>query len=361
MSFPFANMKTSMLISCKKSNHITRLIGTVIMLSAFIIIVKLDSVYSILLVWIIQTLILTELIAILNAKKKEHFDTRKTNWYFILVANVYFVGRTIGKLYNSKIPMFMIQHHYFFCFTAYVTGIIAFIISLERKYLKQQFSCFAIAHFLIYAVSFCSNFCVLNVLKGKIWFVYPALLVVSNDVFAYVFGKLCGRRPLLSLSPNKTWEGFIGGFISTLIIGFFLAYLKAEFGLFLDQKDSVLLSYQTFNLLKISFSIQKIYLHALSFIIFASFIAPFGGFFASGLKRAYKVKDFSSTIPGHGGFADRFDCQFLMGLFTNVYYYTFIYEKIVTKEAIHSLIKANLKSEEVLELLTMIQEDFAVS
>ncbi|RWW80527.1 hypothetical protein BHE74_00011134, partial [Ensete ventricosum] len=49
--------------------------------------------------------------------------------------------------------------------------------------------------------------------------------------------------------------------------------------------------------------------HALAFGLFASIIAPFGGFFASGFKRAFKLKDFGDSIPGHGGITDRMDCQ----------------------------------------------------
>lgn len=49
--------------------------------------------------------------------------------------------------------------------------------------------------------------------------------------------------------------------------------------------------------------------HAAVLSIFASVIAPFGGFFASGFKRAFKVKDFAGIIPGHGGMTDRMDCQ----------------------------------------------------
>jgi len=42
---------------------------------------------------------------------------------------------------------------------------------------------------------------------------------------------------------------------------------------------------------------------------FASLVAPFGGFFASGFKRAFNIKDFGHSIPGHGGMTDRMDCQ----------------------------------------------------
>ena len=45
---------------------------------------------------------------------------------------------------------------------------------------------------------------------------------------------------------------------------------------------------------------------------FPKSVTPFGGFFASGLKRAAQVKDFGDVIPGHGGLTDRFDCGMLM-------------------------------------------------
>lgn len=64
--------------------------------------------------------------------------------------------------------------------------------------------------------------------------------------------------------------------------------------------------------------------HILIFATFASLIAPFGGFFASGLKRTFKIKDFGDSIPGHGGMTDRMDCQFIMGFFAFMYYSSFI-------------------------------------
>lgn len=54
--------------------------------------------------------------------------------------------------------------------------------------------------------------------------------------------------------------------------------------------------------------IAPAHIHAFAISAFASLIAPFGGFFASGVKRAFKIKDFGDSIPGHGGLTDRFDC-----------------------------------------------------
>lgn len=47
----------------------------------------------------------------------------------------------------------------------------------------------------------------------------PSLLIIGNDIFAYLFGFFFGRHPLIQLSPKKTWEGFIGGAVATVIAG----------------------------------------------------------------------------------------------------------------------------------------------
>lgn len=60
--------------------------------------------------------------------------------------------------------------------------------------------------------------------------------------------------------------------------------------------------------------------------MFAAIIAPFGGFFASGLKRGLKIKDFADSIPGHGGFADRFDCHFVISFIVYFYLIGYVYK-----------------------------------
>ncbi|KAL6432524.1 hypothetical protein ACFW04_006831 [Cataglyphis niger] len=76
---------------------------------------------------------------------------------------------------------------------------------------------------------------------------------------------------------------------------------------------------------KSTLTLYPFLLHSLSMSVFSSVIGPFGGFFASGFKRAFKIKDFGDVIPGHGGIMDRFDCQYLMATFVNVYISSFIH------------------------------------
>jgi phosphatidate cytidylyltransferase len=59
--------------------------------------------------------------------------------------------------------------------------------------------------------------------KGYFWVIIVNGSVVVNDIMAFVFGKSFGRTPLIKLSPNKTWEGFIGGGISTILFSIFVS------------------------------------------------------------------------------------------------------------------------------------------
>ncbi len=102
----------------------------------------------------------------------------------------------------------------------------------------------------------------------------------ANDVAQYLWGKLLGRRKIMpTVSPNKTWEGFIGGWITTAVLIWFLAPI------FTPLKGL-----------------------GLTVLAFALPLAGFAGDVTmSAIKRDIGVKDTSRLIPGHGGVLDRAD------------------------------------------------------
>ena len=72
-----------------------------------------------------------------------------------------------------------------------------------------------------------------NVVSGLFWFLLPVSLIVCNDSCAYFVGLALGNKlvnkPFLALSPRKTWEGFLGGSICTVILAAVVTYLTALF------------------------------------------------------------------------------------------------------------------------------------
>lgn len=179
-----------------------------------------------------------------------------------------------------------------------------------------------------------------------------------NDIMAYVFGKSFGRTKLIKLSPNKTVEGFIGGGLSTIVFAVFMAdYLSKFQQITCPQNEITFAPFQAlkcqtpeiydkryFTLPYTFFGISQVYLspaqiHAGVIALFAALIAPFGGFFASGLKRGLKIKDFSDSIPGHGGFADRFDCHIVISFFVYMYLTQVVYRNTYSMERIFDYIQ----------------------
>lgn len=112
--------------------------------------------------------------------------------------------------------------------------------------------------------------------------IYLFLITIMTDTYAYITGCLIGKHKLLKeVSPNKTWEGLIGGTIFGVIIASTFYYTV------IDQSISL-------NILVIV-------------TLFLSIIGQFGDLCFSAIKRYYNVKDFSNIMPGHGGILDRFD------------------------------------------------------
>ncbi len=114
------------------------------------------------------------------------------------------------------------------------------------------------------------------------WWVVAALTVTwGNDTAAYVGGRLFGRHKLFpTVSPNKTWEGFLSGFAGAFCL---LLVLRAVFAKFLTLGDCGMLA------------------------AVGGILGPLGDLCESMLKRSFGVKDSGRSIPGHGGMLDRID------------------------------------------------------
>ena len=122
-------------------------------------------------------------------------------------------------------------------------------------------------------------------------FLYVILGVIFNDMGAYFIGLLFGKHKMNErISPKKTWEGFIGGFVFSIIV-------STVFALVCALTDHAILPI---------FDVQHLY-----FVIVISILIPLisdvGDFVFSSVKRTFGVKDFSNLLPGHGGVLDRID------------------------------------------------------
>ena len=106
------------------------------------------------------------------------------------------------------------------------------------------------------------------------------ILTWTFDTFAYLFGVRFGKTKIMpSISAKKSWEGFAGGFIFTVLASFITTHY------FLELDNSI----------------------ALGISLFLPFTATLGDFTESYFKRKAGVKDSGNFIPGHGGMLDRMD------------------------------------------------------
>ena len=123
------------------------------------------------------------------------------------------------------------------------------------------------------------------------------ILTWVNDTGAYLSGRTFGKTKLFErISPNKTWEGSIGGVVFTLLGSAVLFHFWPSFTLTIWMGAAVLIS------------------------IFANL----GDLMESAFKRNAGVKDSGNVMPGHGGILDRFDAILLTAPIVLGYFLTVI-------------------------------------
>lgn len=345
------NMNSNYFHYFKFTNFIKRTVFTLIMLGLFIFISTKHVSYLVSLVVFLTLFILKEIISIARTQQGYvcHIGIVIT---FSLVIYNYYLFDALTLIYPSMYNIFLAFKKVYFYI--YLICLIFFVCSFKPGKLKKQFSLFSLIHLASYLVGNCCRSAIKNVGVGKFWLFFPSTLVICNDIFAYIVGKLIGHTPLFRLSPKKTVEGYIGGFIFTLIYGYIFIYLQLKYTPFNDLYNEEIRRVLTFIFFNYKWHIPYIYLHGLSFILMASFVAPFSGFFASAFKRTYGKKDFGNSIPGHGGLTDRFDCQCIMIFFTQVYLKSILRTNEQALESYFHHITNSFNNNDILRLINML-------
>jgi phosphatidate cytidylyltransferase len=171
-----------------------------------------------------------------------------------------------------------------------------FVFSIFRKDREQLLSCIAFSIMGIMYVSLPMSL-INSIAFAKGTYAYPLIIGLlfsqwANDTGGYFAGKAFGKHKLYeALSPKKTWEGAVGGLVLVLIVTYIISLFFQD-------------------------------LNSLEWMGLGLVVAVFGsiGDLAESLfKRNLAIKDSGSSIPGHGGFLDRFDGLLLALPFATLY------------------------------------------
>ncbi|KAK0602236.1 hypothetical protein LWI29_031637 [Acer saccharum] len=307
------------------------------MLLGFLSILYLGHLYIWAMVVVIQIYMAKELFNLLRRAPEDRLlpGSRLLNWHFYFTAVLFVYGRilsqqlvntVISDKFHHRILSAFIKYQMVICYFLYIAGFMWFILSLKKRSYKYQFSQYAWTHMILIVVFAQSSFLVANIFQGIFWFLLPASLIAINDVAAYFFGFFFGKTPLIKLSPKKTWEGFIGASVATVISAFVFANILGRFQwLTCPRKDlsTGWLQCDPGPLFKPEF-------HS-----FPGWIPEWSNqSFISLGSSLYPIQDFGDSIPGHGGVTDRNDCQMVMAVFAYIYHQSFVVPQSYSVEII---------------------------
>ena len=194
----------------------------------------------------------------------------------VLLLQMILLFFTIFDIYKIEYISTLFNNFLIFLFIS------AFFNTIFLLYEKAKLINFILSNLII--LSFFSLIGILNSSNGLYKILYAVILVSTMDIFAYLGGKLVGKRKIIPfISKGKTVEGTIIGLISTIIVSFFI-------------KDLM-----NFNIM-----------YSIVYGFFIGIIAFSGDLLESVFKRKIGVKDSGKLIPGHGGLMDRFDGYFFV-------------------------------------------------
>ena len=244
--------------------------------------------------WFFSILSVCAAIAIVEFQRMTSKGTRRVPWFLGIFWTISFL--IVGQ-YSVGLTQFLIISLVTFIIGMFLTALWV-IIFCDRSTIYPTWLMTSLGPIYV-------GFCLSHALAlrhlwaddslGRNWILFCIILIFASDTGGYLVGRLMGKHPFAPiLSPSKTWEGTIAGFILVIIAAIFL--------------NGILLS-------------GIIYWQVLLISATVGITAPIGDLFESKLKRIYGLKDTGAILPGHGGMLDRLDSTLLTIPF--VYYFAF--------------------------------------
>ena len=266
---------------------LTRLLTGIIYVTLIITGLMWNSISFLIIFSASVVLCLWEFYHLINAQKR----TKINPYYNCLGGFLLFI---VTYLYASGI----FDYYIFFVYLIYIVGIL-----ISELYEKQQDPITHSAYIFLGQTYIAIPFALLNLIafrgiSGETP-VYNPLMLLSlfvflwvNDTGAYLVGITLGKHKLFKrISPHKSWEGFIGGLIFTVASAFIFAHFEPS---------------------------TKLY-HWIGLSLAVAIFGVWGDLIESLIKRTLEVKDSGGSLPGHGGYLDRFD-SFLLAVYGMLFY-----------------------------------------
>lgn len=252
-----------------------RILVAVVAIPVIVFLIYERGIYFLVLSIVLQTLCIVEFLDLFRNKFHGLLKITIALISIILVLINYFSGNA-----NSL----------YFIILAFV-----FFICIEIFRAKNKSPVNAILH--IYSLIYISiPFLMLNSLLNNYTqnvVLFLVVLIWTCDTFSYIGGKYFGRHKLTEISPKKTIEGGITGFLFTMIVSYICMIIYPGH---IILKDVIVVG------------------------LIAGVFGQLGDIYESMMKRYNDVKDSSGIIPGHGGVLDRFDSLIFTAPLVYIYY-----------------------------------------
>jgi phosphatidate cytidylyltransferase len=288
----FASVATFFLKKVRAEKDYTELTQRInswwIMVSLFTVVLIFSRTVSLVFFAFISFLALKEFFSIIPTRRA---DRRVLFWAYLTIPFQYFL---ISKEWFGMFIIFIPVYVFLLLPMRMV------IIGETKHFLRAAGTIHWGLMSLVFSISHIAYLLVLPALDGFTTggtglVLYLVFLTEFNDICQYIWGKMLGKHKIIpKVSPNKTWEGFLGGVVTTSLFAGLLAGILTPMSLTMGFIAGLIISVSGF----------------------------IGDVTISALKRDIGVKDSGSLLPGHGGILDRIDSlTYTAPLFFHFIYY----------------------------------------